>query len=224
MKLSSIQERFNAVVKQFDEQMQSFVEKRSQFERDLCDARNRFNALLAEDIEKQSKQTSVELAKVKKEIDSLELELSMMTKRIEIVAANKEKALKELFPRLVAERDEAVRQACEAILEACPQLKKQRAELLLFLKSLHEMSVDAREMHRDVESIANTLGIDYHARFSLPSLPLFANQSGVDQNLIALQHEVTDAYFSGKVPYFVAYYGKTRIMTDENTARREMLK
>jgi hypothetical protein len=224
MNMSLIRERFDAVAKQYDAKIAALIDERSRMEQELRDARSKFNELMIQDVENPSKETATGLTKLTKQIDAIELELSLMDKRCEVVQNKKEQALKELFPELVKERDIAVEKARQAILEAAPELKKTRARILLQLKALHDMSVEARETHRELESIANALGVEFRARFELPSLPLMANHEGVHQNLIPLANEVMEAYRSGRVPYFVELYGKTGVMTDNDTARRELAK
>lgn len=222
--MSQIKDKYNEVAQQYNTKVQVYMEQCQELVNELIQATNRLNEVIVNEVENGStKASQAEIVKLTKRIDEIKnTELPSMDVRIKAVNDMKDKVLREKFAGLVAERDAAVDNARNSIVKGSKELLEKRAEILLQLQELFRIGNDAKDQHRDIVAIAKELGIEYHGRCELPGLPLNPSGRGVHEHLLPSHVEITDAYRSGKVPYFVEMWEKTGVWMTNDDARRKL--
>lgn len=215
---------FNEVKASYEVIITMLLEKRNQLETKMAQAKEVYNQTLINDIEKCSKRTQTELAKLLQVIEEYKHLLSDNEQRIEVAREVMTKRLQALLPGLKEARDMAIQETRDEIKHGENRARELKARYILFARHLNQPFSKAREINSQFLNAAHAVSIHEfdRDRLDLPMLNLVGTYEGPHTSLMPTVNEVTEAYTIGKLPFFVQLYGLTGEILPENEARKKL--
>jgi len=215
--------KYQALAKKLDERLS---ESRTHLEQLQGKAKNLHTGLLVAQHKHQEGEISVqELLRSRKNVDSVLNEISQVESIIEQASAMHREQLKSLLDSLKLGLENQISEMRVRIQGKTENLMRLRAETLLAVKELHGETVGVNNLYDEVQAIFNSHGAKLNVWRESPSLNLTSQVAGVDKNLVAVEHEIREAYGTGNVTFFVLWYQMSGgEIVDNETARKNLMK
>jgi prefoldin subunit 5 len=223
-KLENLVNEINEKLSNVYARIEELKQERSKKEQEKFNLKRKYDDhLIARSLGVATSITDKEAVKVRDEIEVLNKEITSISDIIETIETFARQKLAEYMPEIEAARNEAIQEHLDALNNTIPDLRRKRAEYLLFVAELNEHKRKAQEIQYEFENICNRLGVPNNTRLNIPVLNLFSTHDGADKALGVLQNEVLLAYQTGSLPLWVQYYRETGELVTEDEAR-ELLK
>lgn len=215
---------FNEVKARYEAIITKLMEKRTQLETKLAQAKEAYNQALINDIEKGSKRTQTELSKIQQIIEEYKQQLADNAQRIEVAKDVMTKRLQALLPGLKEARDMAIQEARDEIKNSENKARELKAQYILFARHLNQPFSKAKEINSQFLHAAHAASVHEfdRERLQLPILNLVGTYEGPHTSLMPTVNEVTEAYTIGKLPFFVQLYDLTGEILPENEAMKKL--
>jgi uncharacterized protein YcbK (DUF882 family) len=142
--------------------------------------------------------------------------------RLAVLEQVKAQKLAEAMPNLVKENRAQIDAIRQEYVKAAQELLKQRAEILLTLRSLWRKGQEARSIYDESAAAARIAGVEFRDRFEMPMLNLFGTHGTKDSWLLPLNQEASVALHTGQVPAFVEWYAISGELIGENEAAAKL--
>ncbi|MED1917508.1 hypothetical protein P4V64_19480 [Bacillus thuringiensis] len=154
--------------------------------------------------------TPKELTTKKADIEKVEKEIAAVEQQISAIEQTKRERLREEVPALYQEFREKMTQKEDEFKSKSEELRKKKAEYLLYLRDFGMVTKEMRDIHETFKYMARHATDEYESlRFTVPYVNLFDNSSGDDKMNAPINREIIAAYEDGKVPHWVAYFDET---------------
>ncbi|KJS20291.1 MAG: hypothetical protein VR72_15115 [Clostridiaceae bacterium BRH_c20a] len=163
---------------------------------------------------------------LQKELDATERDLKLTEDKIELVKEKKQKELRILLNDAKIGMDRELKFEREKLDDMVKDLRKLKAEYLMFVLLLHSRVVKIQDIRRGFLAASHKINCRDFDRgyFSLiPEINLTSTHSGIDKPVGILEREFVEAYKFGRVQPWVKLYIQTGIILESNEEANKKL-
>jgi hypothetical protein len=151
--------------------------------------------------------TERQLTAKKAEIEKVEKELAMVNERIIAIQSAKIERLRQELPEMRKEYDRKMAERRAEFDAKVKDMRRMKAEYLLFLRDFGRLSNEMREIHDRFVENARLVSNEYEKwRFTPPTVNLFNDYEGQDKMNAPTEREIYNAFHRGIVPAWVLQY------------------
>lgn len=199
-------EQFEQLRLEFDEQISQLQKQQKALEQEKAALTRQYNEALSRVVYEHDPESAVKMARLKEEQQEVNTRLKETKLEIEEAQVRKKERLTGVLDALKKGRDREIAAARRKMMTKKEELKRFRAEYLLFIQQIAEIRQYARDVDRAFKKTAKTITPQFDQEpFSFPHLNLH-NPYGKEEALGILETEVQQVYRSGKLPEWVEAY------------------
>lgn len=214
---------FYRLIEEFDQKYNNVMGKVAELEAEksniavrIGEAKKAYNDMIVAESLGDNKYSAADLSKAKKAIEKLEKEYSEIEEMVQGINDSRNEHLRKLLPEINTEFNKVAARVYSDIENQIPGLRECKARYIAFVYGLWVLHQEVSKAYQQLQRVHSITGDKLTRKPSMPRINFFNSGEGWDKCLAIFEHEIMEAYHSGKVAKWVQLFLETGEVVDND--------